>query len=345
VAEKIKVLVVDDARFMVNAISEILNADSTIEVIGFASNGQLALEKIKMLQPDVITLDVDMPVMDGIKAIRHIMLECPVPIVMLSSLFTNGAIVFEALRLGVVDFLPKPSGAISQDIYQEKQKIIARVKIAAAINITNIHRVRIQPIKALNSLTSHYDFQHLERLLVLGTTLGGPNTSMGIFSKLCPKLSTAAIIVQEISPKILPAFVTEFNKYSAWKICEATEGSLLESGVCYVASNQYALTVEVNANNEFFLKRSELIEKPLTTLFSSAANVFGKQTIGVLLTGVGDDGWEGFLTIKKMLGITLAQKSERCVYPNLVECAIEKGTVDKIVTESELVNELEALMT
>ena len=127
--EKIKVLVVDDASFMVKAISNILNSDPDIEVVGSAKNGLEALTKIKELKPDIITLDVDMPIMNGITAVRHIMLECPVPIVILSSLFTNGAISFEALRLGVVDFLPKPSGAISKDIHIAKQHIIDRVKM------------------------------------------------------------------------------------------------------------------------------------------------------------------------------------------------------------------------
>jgi len=344
VAEKIKVLVVDDASFMVKAISEILNSDPDIEVVGSAKNGQLALEQIKALKPDVITLDVDMPVMDGIKAVRHIMLECPVPTVMLSSLFSNGAISFEALRLGVVDFLPKPSGAISQDIHNAKQQIIKRIKIAVSVNIHNIHRVKVQPTNELNELENYYGFQNLEHLLLLGTTLGGPNTSIRLFSKLSPKLSTAAIVVQEISPKILSAFVEEFDKYSGWNIREAIDGSILESGVCYIASNEYATTIDVNENNEVILKLSEAVKKPLNKLFSSAAQIFGDHTIGVLLTGIGNDGSEGFLSIKEKLGVTIAQKSDTCVYPNLVECAVEKGLVDRVVEESNLANEIETVI-
>ncbi|MDQ7091160.1 MAG: chemotaxis protein CheB [Methylococcales bacterium] len=342
-AEKIKVLVVDDASFMVKAISEILNSDPDIEVVGSAKNGKLALDQIKALKPDVITLDVDMPVMDGIKAVRHIMLGCPVPIVMLSSLFSNGAISFEALRLGVVDFLPKPSGAISQDIHNAKQQIIKRIKIAVSVNIHNIHRVKIQPTNESSEL-DNYAFQNLDHLLLLGTTLGGPNTSIRLFSKLAPKLSTAAIIVQEISPKILSAFVEEFDKYSAWNMREAVDGALLESGVCYIASNEYAISLEVRENNEVFLKLVDAVEKPLNKLFSSAAHVFGENTIGVLLTGIGDDGSEGFLTIKEKLGVTIAQKSDTCVYPNLVECAVERGLVDRIVDEADLINDIDMLI-
>ena len=121
-ADKIRVLIVDDAAFMVKALTEMLNSDPLIEVVGGAKNGLDALNKIKQLKPDVITLDVDMPVMNGIQAVRHIMIECQVPIIMLSSLYNHGEITFEALRLGVVDFLPKPSGAISKDIHDERAK-------------------------------------------------------------------------------------------------------------------------------------------------------------------------------------------------------------------------------
>jgi chemotaxis response regulator CheB len=142
IMEKIKVLVVDDAAFMVKAVSELLESDPDIKIVGFARNGQEGLEKIKTLHPDVITLDIDMPVMDGVTAIRHIMIESPVPIVVLSSLFSDGAITFEALRLGVVDFLPKPSGAISRDIHRAKQQLIDRVKLAAVVNMQNVRRVK-----------------------------------------------------------------------------------------------------------------------------------------------------------------------------------------------------------
>lgn len=342
--KKIKVLVVDDASFMVKAISEILNSDPDIEVVGSAKNGQLALEKIQELEPDVVTLDVDMPIMDGIKAVRHIMLESPVPVVMLSSLFSNGAISFEALRLGVVDFLPKPSGAISKDIHDAKQQIIDRIKMAVSVNIHNIHRVKISPTNELNKLEGYYGFQNLDHILLLGTTLGGPNTSIRLFSKLSPKLATAAIVVQEISPKILPAFVEEFDKYSSWHIREAIDGAQLESGVCYIASNEYSMSISLDENEDVFLKIEEGVEKPLNKLFSSAAQVFGRHTIGVLLTGIGDDGSDGFLTIKEKLGVTVAQKSDTCVYPNLTACAIEKGLVDIVVEEPKLADEIEALI-
>lgn len=341
--KKIKVLVVDDASFMIKAVSEILNSDPDIEVIGSAKNGQLAIEKIKELKPDVITLDVDMPIMDGLRATRHIMLECPVPIVMLSSLFANGAITFEALRLGVVDFLPKPSGAISQDIHTAKQQIIDRIKTAVSVDIGNIRRVKVNQMNENNKLDNYYAFQTLEYLLLIGTNLGGPNTSINIFSKLSSKLATAAVMMQEISPKMLDAFVKEFNKYTLWNIRVASDNAVLEAGVCYIASNEYSVTIVIN-DDVAQLKINKPVAKPLNQLFSSAANIFGAHTIGVLLTGIGNDGSEGFRDIKNNAGITLAQESNTCVYPNLTQCAIEQGLVDTILSDKQLPNGIENLI-
>ncbi|NOQ63243.1 MAG: response regulator [Methyloprofundus sp.] len=339
--EKIKVLVVDDASFMVKAIGNILNSDPDIEVVGSAKNGLEALTKIKELKPDIITLDVDMPIMNGITAVRHIMLECPVPIIILSSLFTNGAISFEALRLGVVDFLPKPSGAISKDIHIAKQHIIDRVKMGVSVHIDNIHRVRIEQYNEEKKLTNRYGYQALHHILLLGTTLGGPNTSIRIFSQLSPDLSAAAIMIQETAPRILAAFIDEFDKYATWNIKQALDGTVLEAGTCYVASNETSVRVEVNEQQEAIIRVSDAIDNPLDELFSSAADVFEQNTTGVLLTGIGDDGSNGFKVIREKLGTTIAQNSHTCVYPNLAQCAIERGLVDKIVIEKELAKEIE----
>lgn len=334
--EKIKVLVVDDAAFMVKAVSELLESDPDIKIVGFARNGQEGLEKIKTLHPDVVTLDIDMPVMDGITAIRHIMIESPVPIVVLSSLFSDGAITFEALRLGVVDFLPKPSGAISRDIHRAKQQLIDRVKLAAVVNMQNVRRVKLRQWDSRERLAERYGFQPLDYLLAIGTTLGGPNTCLRLFANLSPNLPAAAIIIQEISPKILPAFVKKFAQNVPWKVEVAEDGLVIEQGVCYISSYENAMTLQMNSNREACLKIGESAEQPLDALFSSAAHVFEHHAIGVLLTGIGNDGATGFAEIKRKAGITIAQHLETCVYPNLVQCAAEQGVVDFLVNENDL---------
>ncbi|MDG4550857.1 MAG: chemotaxis protein CheB [Candidatus Contendobacter sp.] len=342
--EKIKVLVVDDAAFMVKAVSELLESDPGIKIVGNARNGLEGLEKIKALHPDVVTLDMDMPVMDGVTTIRHIMIEAPVPVVVLSSLFSDGGITFEALRLGVVDFLPKPSGAISHDIHRAKQQLIDRVKLAAVVSLQNIRRVKLSRWDSRELLAERYRFQSLDYLLAIGTTLGGPNTSLRLMSSLSPRLPAAAVIVQEISPKILPAFVKKFDEYVPWKVEVARDGTVLEQGVCYVSSYENTITFQVNSNREICLRVDEASDKPLDALFASAANIFERHAIGLLLTGIGNDGTDGFAQIKRKAGATIAQEVETCVYPNLIQCAIERGVVDRVVSENQLPATIAALM-
>ena len=334
--DKIKVLIVDDASFMVKALADILRSDSDLEVVGSAKNGQEALEKIKQLKPDVVTLDVDMPVMDGISAVRHIMIQEPVPIVMLSSLFNHGDITFEALRLGVVDFLAKPSGAISLDIHEQGHKIIDRVKIAAAERIENVRRVKLNKIDAREDLSETYGYKDLDHIVTIGTTLGGPNTIIRLMSQLSPQIPAAVVVIQEIEPSILPAFVNEFNKYTLWKVEAGVDGKILEAGCCSICSYNEPMTIQVNQSQEGILRLNPDTTKPLDALFSSAAQAFEQNAIGVLLTGVGAEGEQGFQEIKSRAGTTIAQNTDTCVYPNLTQCAIESGVVDVVGDADEL---------
>jgi len=342
--EKFDVLVIDDASFMVKAVSEILESDSDINVVGSAKDGLEGLGKIKQLRPDVITLDIDMPVMDGIKAIRHIMIESPLPIVVLSSLFADGSITFEALRLGVVDFVPKPSGAISQDIYSAKKQIIDRIKIATSVNLENIRRVRMPQWDLKEGLADRYGFQPLDYIIALGTSLSGPNTFIRLLSNLSPRLPATAVIVQEISPKILSSFVKKFDEHVPWKVEMARDDIVLEQGVCYISSNENSLSIQMNKSGKPCLKVGDGESKPLDLLFSSAAEIFKQNTVGVLLTGIGDDGADGFARIKEKSGVTIAQSTDTCVYPNLTQNVIERGTVDIVADENKLCNEIEAVM-
>ncbi len=341
---KLRVLVVDDATFMTKAISDLLESDADIEVAGVANNGLEGLEKIKELQPDVITLDIDMPVMDGLQAVRHIMIEAPVPIVVLSSLFSDGTITFEALRLGVVDFVAKPSGAISSDIHTAKQHIVDRIKLAASVNFQNIRRVRVKKQSNHAEMSDLYGFHPLDYLIAIGTSLTGPNSFVRLMTKLSASLPAAAVIQLEISPKILPAFAERFNEFVLWKIEVAEQGKVLEQGVCYIQSNMLSMTIELNENGDACFQLGDPVSNPLDTFFFSSAEVFRENTVGVLLTGYGDDGSEGFAEIKKKSGKTIAQSVDSCVYPNLADLAIRRKKVDLVVGENRLAEVIESVI-
>ena len=343
--EKFNVLVVDDASFMTKAISEILESDPDVTVVGVARNGQEGLEQIKRFRPDVITLDIDMPVMNGIEAIRHIMIESPVPIVVLSSLFGDGSITFEALRLGVVDFVAKPSGAISKDIHVAKQQILDRIKLATSVNLENVRRVRVIKQDVRETLAARYGFQPLEYLVAMGTSLSGPNTFIRLMTQLSPAMPAAAVVVLEINSQILPAFVQKFNDFVPWKVEVACQNTVIEQGVCYIHSNETALTIQPNDSGEPAFNIAGPVERPLDTFFSSVAEVFKQQAIGIMLTGYGDDGADGFAAIQQKSGVTIAQSIETCVYPNLTDNAIKCQTVDQIVEESHLAEAIENIIS
>jgi two-component system chemotaxis response regulator CheB len=271
------------------------------------------------------------------------MIESPVPIVVLSSLFSDGSVTFEALRLGVVDFIPKPSGAVSRDIANGRQQIADRLKMAHAVNMDNIRRVRLLDWNAKERLCERYGYQPLDHLIALGTSLGGPNTIIRLFSILSPNLPAAALVVQEISPKILPTFVKRFDEHVPWKVAAAGDDVVIEQGTCYIGSSENAIRVQVNQKGEPCLKvDGRASQRPLDLLFSSSAHVFSRNAVGVLLSGIGDDGADGFSRIQAKSGVTIAQHTDTCVYPNLTRNAIERRTVDIVADESRLPAEIEA---
>ncbi len=342
--KEIKAIVVDDSTFMRKAVTEILESDPDIGVVGSAKNGLEGLNMAKSLEPDVVVLDIDMPVMDGLTCVRHLMIESPRPIVILSSLFAEGAITFEALRLGVVDFVPKPSGAISDNIGKAKQNLIDRVKLARNVNLLNIRRVRLGKWDRNEQLVDLYRFRALDYLLAIGTTLSGPNTVIRLLSSLSPLIPASIVVVQEISPKIISSFVKQFGEHVPWKVEVARHNTVLEQGACYLSSTEKRVGLEVNQNGEVCLVFKKTEKMPLNVLFSSAADVFRQNAIGLLLTGIGNDGAEGLGDIRKASGVTLAQEAHTCVYPNLTDNAIRSGVVDIVLNEAKLSTAIETLM-
>ncbi|PID76757.1 MAG: hypothetical protein CSB24_04860 [Deltaproteobacteria bacterium] len=330
--DKIRVLVVDDAGVMRRAVSDILNSDPMIEVVGDAKNGLLGLEKAKELKPDVITLDMDMPVMNGISTTRHVMIKCQIPIVVLSSLFTDGAVTFEALRLGVVDFVPKPSGAVSRDLNEGRERIIERVKMAASVNVDNIRRAKL-PIFAADEAGAAGGGAAPEALVLMGTNLCGPNTVIRTMAHMMRMPQTSIIVIQSISNKILPSFVEEFDKFVSWRIKALQEDTIIEPGVCYIGSNENSLVLDHIGDEKYAVMVGEAVDKPIDMLYNSAAESFDGFIAGVLLGGIGDDGAMGLANIREYGGVTMAHDNHYCVFPNLTENAIQQQVVDRVVND------------
>jgi two-component system chemotaxis response regulator CheB len=340
IAAPVRTLIVDDAPMMRKVIQEILNKHKEIDVVGTAANGQECLEKILELRPDVITLDIDMPVMNGLTAIKNIMVRYQIPIVIISSLVQDGYFAFEALRLGVMDFVPKPSRVAVENWADEEELVRMRVRLAASMQVNRMRRVRRR--KKTVSVAGHLDTPP-PAAVVMGTTLAGPNTIMHIVTQLPPDFPGVIIAVQEIHPRILSPFCACFNDISPLEVIPVTASCPLQRGKVYMASTFKGLRIaSLNGSGELILEVTDVRDSPVNQLFSSAAQHFKQHTCGVLLTGVGTDGAEGLREIQEQGGLTIGQEQECCVYPNLVENALSHSVVDLVMTNHGIAGRLES---
>lgn len=341
---RIKVLVVDDSAFMRKAIRQILESDSSIEVIGTARNGEDALGKLQELTPDVVTLDISMPHMDGLTCLRHIMSTHPLPVVMISSLTQEGAQeTFRALELGAVDFIPKLSGTISLDIGRQKREIIAKVKAAAFAKTGKA--VSTKPALPKPKISLYRPRKKAvvpQKVVAIGVSTGGPQTLMKIIPYLPKDLPASLLIVQHMPPNFTRAFAERLNAVSAVDIKEAEAGDIVEMGRGYLAPGDYHMTVTKRALGEGAIIRlskepSDTLHRPsVDVMMSSVAEIYGENTVGVILTGMGSDGANAMLKVKRKGGKTIAQDEASSIIFGMPKAAIEKGCVDEVVPVSRI---------
>lgn len=327
------VLVVDDSAFMRKTISDMLNSDPKINVVGTARDGQDALKKIPMLHPDVITLDVNMPRMDGLTTLKEIMKNDPIPVVMLSSWTQKGAdITIEALEHGAIDYVPKPSGEISLDLEKVKRELILKVKIAAQSKTFR------PDLKKRVKLSSKRDYR--SRVIAIGASTGGPAAIIAVLSRL-PKDTPPILLVQHMPKGFTKSFAERLDQNSDITVKEAKKGDEIVKGVALLAPGDYHMTVTRN-------KCISLNKKPqihgvrpsVDPLMTSVADVYGSEAIGIILTGMGRDGSDGVKAIKNKNGQILAQDEESCVVYGMPGEAIKTGCVDKIVPLSRIAVEI-----
>ena len=338
---RVRTLVVDDAPLMRKAIQNILGKNDRIEIVATASNGRECLNRIVEYKPDVITLDIDMPVMNGITAVKNIMVCHQIPIVIISSLVQDGYFAFEALRLGVVDFVPKPSKVGAMNWVHEEDLVRQRVLTAAGMQVRRMRRVRFTRKPHLNQL--HQEIRS-RAAVVIGTTLAGPNTIMHLVTGLPVDFDGIIVGLQEIHPRILAPFCSYFNEISPLEVIPITSSCRLEPGKVYIGSTFTGLSIEEAEDGSGGLEvcTTEDGYNPIDQLFESAAHYFGRRTCGILLTGLGMDGAQGMLAIKRQGGLTMGQETSSCPYPNLVENAVERDAVDIVLSTRGIATRLKS---
>jgi len=346
----IKVLVADDSAFMRKIIREILEEDPYIQVVGTARNGKDALKKIGELDPDVVTLDVEMPGMDGITALKLIMRESPRAVIMLSSLTQEGAdVTIRALQLGAIDFIAKPTSTPSYNFDAIKKEMIVKVRGAASAILRNLGVIapaapekiepKIEP--PLLKKTRKPGFR-LGKAVAIGVSTGGPKTLLEIIPHLPADFPANIFITQHMPAGFTKSLAERLDSLSNIRVREARHGELAEEATAYLAPGDFHMTVSPAVLAKGVMVRVD--EKPLHTLhrpsvdvmMSSVAATYGAKAVGVILTGMGQDGTKGMLLIKRQGGKTIAEDESSCVVFGMPKMAIESGCVDKVVASRRM---------
>ena len=332
-SERIRVLVVDDSALMRKLIPAILARESSIEVVGTAMDGAFALKKIEELKPDVVTLDLEMPRMDGMETLRLIMRRAPLPVILFSTHSKEGGYAtFKALAMGAVDFLAKPKDA-SSHLDEIADQLIAKIKVAkravGRILPPAIIEETAAPKKATRAALPP------RRVIAIGISTGGPNALQFVLSQIPADFQSAIVIVQHMPEGFTEMFAKRLDECCALEVHEARSGDLLLAGrVLICPGNRHMMVRRMPRGDMVILSDGPPVNghRPSAdVLFHSVAQEFGLTTVGILMTGMGDDGAEGLGAIKAAGGMTIAQSEDTCVVSGMPRAAILKGYANKIV--------------
>jgi two-component system, chemotaxis family, protein-glutamate methylesterase/glutaminase len=341
---KINVLIVDDSALVRRLLTELLNSDPEIEVIGTAIDPFQAREKIKQLKPDVLTLDVEMPRMDGVTFLKNLMRLHPMPVVMISSLTEHGAqVTLDALELGAVDFVTKPKLDLSNTMAEYTEEITTKVKEAAKVNVHALVPQTPVKLEVSEKLTADVVLPaaktkkipaHLkttDKIIAIGASTGGTEAIKAVLQQLPPN-SPGVVVAQHIPAAFSGPFAERVNGVSALEVCEAQDGQQILPGHAYIAPGDKHLIVE-RSGARFYcnLNDGPLVNrhKPsVDVLFRSVAQNVGPNAIGVMLTGMGDDGAHGMLEMKEAGATNIVQDEKTSVVWGMPGSAVKLGAAE-----------------
>ncbi|MDY0385161.1 chemotaxis response regulator protein-glutamate methylesterase [Trichlorobacter sp.] len=339
-ANKIKVLVVDDSAVVRQTLSDILNSDPQIEVIATAADPFLAAERMRTIVPDVITLDVEMPKMDGLTFLQKIMSQHPIPVVMCSSLADMGSeTALRALEYGAVDIITKPKMGTRQFIEESRIQICDTIKAAASARVEQ-HRPQrdVAPKYSADVMiekpTSRAMVQTTEKVVVVGASTGGTE-ALKVFLESLPEDTPGIVIVQHMPENFTAAFAKRLDSTCKVTVKEAADNDTVVRGRALIApGNKHTLLKRSGARYYVEVKDGPLVSRhrpSVDVLFRSAARYGGKNIVGVIMTGMGDDGAKGMKEMHDAGAVTIAQDEASCVVFGMPHEAIKQGGVDKIL--------------
>jgi len=340
----IKILIVDDSAFMRKLLSDLFSSEPDFIVIDTARNGKDAVDKVKRLKPDLITMDVEMPIMDGLTALEMIMRDTPTPVVMISSLTKDGAeATICALELGAVDFVTKSTGIINS-IAGIGKEIVAKGRVAVGAKVPKFNEKAVKVPVMIDHLFNSITVASDERIVAIGTSTGGPRALQEIIPKLPGNLPCGVVIVQHMPPGFTKSLSERLNSLSSLTVKEAEHNDVIRPGLVLIAPGDYHMIIEREGNRKVIkLNQDPQIggHRPaVDPMMESVARVYGRLAVGVILTGMGHDGAKGIQAIKQKQGYTIAEDQSTSVVFGMPKSAIELGVVDKVAPLSTIAAEI-----
>jgi len=337
----IKVLVVDDSFVMRKVITRMLEKDPQIEVAGTAGDGRDALEKVESLQPDVMTLDIEMPVMNGIDVLKQVMAKRPMPVIMMSALTKEGAdITIEALHLGACDFVTKDLSGLSSPAAGIEGELINKVKNVAK-NKTKYLLKRLDALKKPVAFNSDKKIRH--EILSIGASTGGPPALQHILSSLPGDFPIPVVIAQHMPKLFTQSFAQRLNALSRLEVKEAEDKEVLKAGVALVAPGDTHISLKRRGRDVVveFVDGAKFIYRPsVDLLLSTTAEAYESLSIGVILTGMGSDGLAGMKELKSKNGYVIAQNEETCVVYGMPKAVINANITDAVLPVDKIPEEI-----
>ena len=342
--KRIRVLVADDSALMRRTLRLVIEADPELELVGTARDGEDVLQKARELRPDVISMDIHMPKVDGITALQIIVQENICPVVMLSSLTHKGAVTtFECLELGAFDFVGKPDGTVSSDLGSVARELILKLKAAAGMGTlqrTGKRRRELrQELVRTKPALAGIDFDRLKqngtfKAVAIGISTGGPATIMEVLPQIPQAIRGAVFLVQHMPESFTNTFARRLNDACDLEVVEVESGMEVQPGHCYVARGSSHLTLYRRLNGQVFIRMPTtppmLFVPSVNVMMESVLAVYGRDTIGVLMTGIGDDGADQMMRIKEAGGYTIAESEESCVVYGMPREVIERGAACEV---------------
>ena len=340
----IRVLVVDDSAFVRQALTRMLASDPAIEVVGSATDGASALEKARALRPDVITLDVKMPRMDGLEALRRIMDECPTPVLLLSSHTTEGAdVTLRGLELGAVDFVDKSSVQGHMNLLALGEELRVKVRALAGVPRARVASLQPRPWPAKRVAWKRAGGGGAE-VVVIGTSTGGPSALQAIIPRLPETFASPVLVVQHMPEGFTRSLAERLDARSSVRVREAVDGEPVGAGTVLVApAGRHMKLRRRGEETRVWLDdepRTALHRPSVDVLMASVARVFGARALGIVLTGMGSDGVLGLRAIREAGGRTLAESEETSVIYGMPKAAVEAGVVDESVPLGRMADEI-----